>query len=131
MRRISHRRTGAVVVEMAIALPLVVFVLLGSFEVAKANFMRHAARAAAYEGARAGILPGTDASKIQGAVDFVLHTMGVRHGDVVITPNNFNTSTQRVRVEVTIHADRDLFFTPYFFRNATFHGSCELSREVW
>ncbi len=131
MKRPRLRRRGAVLVEMAIALPLVVFVLLGSFEVAKANFMRHAARAAAYEGARAGILPGTDPARIQSAVDFVLHTMGVRHAQVVITPANFDSSTEHVRVEVTIFAAQDLFFTPYFFRDATFFGSCELSREVW
>lgn len=130
--RCAHpSRRGAVVTEMAMALPLVVFVLLASFEVAKAHFMRHAARAAAYEGARAGIVPGTNRADIQNAVDFVLHTMGVRNAEVRITPDNFDSSTTRLRVDITIDANRDLFFTPYFFRDATFTGSCELSREVW
>ncbi len=115
---------------MAIGLSLVLFILFATYELARANFMRHAARAAAYEGARIGILPGTDEAKIREGVDFVLHTMGVRQADVVITPATFDVKTPRVRVDVTIDANKNLFFAPFFMKNARFVGNCELSREV-
>lgn len=131
MKRNSLARRGAVAVEMALTLPLLILLMLASFELAKANFLRHAARAAAYEGARVGILPGATPAKVEEAAQFVMRTMGSRHAQITTTPANLNPSVTRVRVEVTVDTQQDMLFTPYFFRNVTFQGSCELSREVW
>ena len=130
----SHRkrrnRSGATVVELALTLPVLFFVLFVSYELARANLLRHAARAAAYEGARVGILPGTDVEKIESSVEFVLGTIGVRGAKIKVTPNRFDARTPNVRVDVEIDATKNFFFAPYFFRNAKFTGDCELSREI-
>jgi hypothetical protein len=92
--------------------------------------LRHAARAAAYEGARVGILPGTDVDKIESSVRFVLGTIGVHGAEITVTPSSFDARTPFVRVDVEIDAKKNFFFAPFFFRNATFTGDCELSREI-
>lgn len=125
-----HSRSGATVVELAITLPVLFLVLFSSYELARANLLRHAARAAAYEGARVGILPGTSIDQIEKAANFVLGSVGVRAADIVVTPANFQTRTPVVRVDVRIDANRNLLFAPFFFRNAVFAGDCELSREI-
>jgi hypothetical protein len=56
--------------------------------------------------------------------------MGVRDADVVITPATFDRRTPRVRVDVSIEARRNLFFAPFFLKNARFVGNCELTREI-
>jgi hypothetical protein len=61
----------------------------------------------------------------------MLNTMGAQHAQITMTPANLDPNVTRVRVDIAIDAQQDMLFAPYFFRNATFDGSCELSREVW
>ncbi len=117
-------------VELALTLPVLFFVLFASYELARANLLRHAARAAAYEGARVGIIPGTSSNKVKSAARFVLGTIGVRGAKITVTPNSINLDTPEVRVDVEIEARMNFFFAPFFFRDSKFVGDCKLSREV-
>ena len=53
----NSNRRGALTVEVAICLPLLLITLFGLYELSRANMIRHAVESAAYEGARSGILP--------------------------------------------------------------------------
>lgn len=128
--KLKRARSGAAVVELALTLPILFLVLFASYELARANLLRHAARAAAYEGARVGILPGTSADRVKSAAKFVLATIGVRGATVTVTPANIQSRSPNVRVDVVIDAKKNFFFAPIFFRDAKFVGDCELSREV-
>ena len=123
-------RSGVTVVEFALTLPVLFLVLFASYELCRANLLRHAARAAAYEGARIGILPGANTDKIEAAANFVLATVGVRGAKITVTPNDIQASTPQVRVDVEIDAQQNYFFAPFFFRDSKFLGDCELTREV-
>ena len=59
----GRRRVGALAVEVAMCLPILLMVLFGCYEVARANMLVHATESAAYEGARVGIIPGCNSRK--------------------------------------------------------------------
>jgi hypothetical protein len=115
---------------MGLVLPVVFAILFASYELARANLLRHVARASAYEGARVGILPGASAADIRAVVNRSLGTVGVRGADVTITPESIQARSPKVRVDVSIDAAPNFLTAPFFFRGAAFSGDCELSREV-
>lgn len=130
MKRRRQRRSGASAIELALTLPILFFILFAAYESARANLLRHAARSAAYEGARVGIVPGVSAQDVEDTANAILATIGIRNADVTITPTQIQESSPTVRVDVAIDAEDNFFFAPFFFRDAVFAGDCELSREV-
>lgn len=132
-RKRSHSKTdrrGALAVEMALCLPILFTVLFGCFELAHANMLRHASESAAYEGARAGIVPGTTPEKIRTAATGVLRSLGVSNFTVSIVPEVITAETNNVRVEVDVPVRANTLIPAVFFADPTFHGQCELSRET-
>ena len=128
--RLGTRRTGAVTVEMALTLPLLFLFLFGAYELSRANFLRHATRAAAYEGARVGILPGTNETKIREATNFVLQSVGARNATIDVEPTIIERDTRTVKVTVEVPANSNMLFMPMFMRDSIFQGDCELTRET-
>lgn len=132
VRRHSQIRRGAVMVEFALTFPILVILLFGCYEVSRANMLQHAADAAAYEAARAGIIPGATPDRCRQAASFVLRATGVREFTLVITPNTIGRTTPEVSVEVTIPLRENTVMASFFFgRTTTFVGRCELTREVF
>ncbi|GAB5405497.1 MAG: pilus assembly protein [Aureliella sp.] len=122
-------RSGAVAVEFALTLPLLFLMLFGAIELSHANMVFHAAEAAAYEGARAGILPGATATDCEQAAQRVLDISRVRQSDVSVTPSNLDTESTTVVVEVSVVYSRNTIITPLYTDSLVIRRSCELTRE--
>ncbi len=127
--RNNRRRRGALAVEMALTLPVLLLFLFASYEFGRANFLRHAAEGAAYEGARQGIVPGASVSDVQREVEFVLNSIGARDSDITIEPAVLTDDTKTVKVTIEISMARNTFFGKIFTRNLVLVGQCELNRE--
>ena len=127
--RLSSPRRGALTVEMAMCLPVLLLVLFGSYELGRANLMRHACESAAYEGARVGIIPGTDRDKIAAASQFILRTVGVSDYQLTITPSDLSQSTETIEVVVEIPFEANSLIPVTFLKGASFRGTCLLLRE--
>ena len=125
-----NQRTGALTVEMALCFPILLTVLFGCYEMAKANMLVHASESAAYEGARVGIIPGATAAQIEAAAGRVLRSMGITTYSVNVTPNVISVDTQRVEVEIGVPFRDNTMIPPLFVDDPTFRASCELSRET-
>ena len=67
-KRIGSDRTGALTIEVALCLPLLILLLFGCYEICRTSMILHATQSAAYEGARVGIVPGATPDKIEVAV---------------------------------------------------------------
>lgn len=130
-RRTALSRRGAATVELAFCLPIMLLFLFASYELARANMIRHAADAAAYEGARIAILPNATTDRIENAVDFVLSSVGVVDYTVTITPPTLDNSVEKVRVEVAIPFRTNTTVSAFFVNDPNFLGHCELSRETF
>jgi len=126
----GSRRSGVVSVEMAMCLPVLFLLLFGCYEVANANMLHHAAENAAYEAARAGIVPGATAQKCRDQAALILRGMGIQQFNVTVTPGTLQRNTATVIINVDVPLTGNALISPVFFGGVTFHGGCEMIREV-
>jgi Flp pilus assembly protein TadG len=130
----SDKRFGAVAVEFAMCLPLLMLLLLGCVEIAGANMIKHATESAAYEGARIGILPGATQAGVQRSVDQILSSVGAEGATVQVNPQVIvqdGEDVEVIEVVVSVPYARNAWIAPFVIRNdPTFRSSCALRREV-
>ena len=127
----SYRsRTGALSVEVALCLPLLLMVLFGCYEIAHANMLLHATESAAYEGARVGIIPGANKEKVETAAAQILRSVGITNFDIEIKPGKIKKDTPRIEVLVQVPFAKNTLIPTFFFKNPKFKGVCKLTREI-
>jgi Flp pilus assembly protein TadG len=122
-------RTGAVVVEFAIAAPIFFLFMLLAFEFGWLNVMRHTADNAAYEAARTAIVPGATAAEALAKATSILNVVGARNATINITPNNITNSTTAVTVAVDLPMSSNGLITPRFTGNTVLHSVSTLRTE--
>ncbi len=122
-------RSGVATVEFAMTAPLLFMLLYAALELGHANMTFNAVEAACYEGARVGIVPGSNAAECQAAAERILSISKIRGANVTVTPANLNTSTQSVQVRVTVPYAQPAIIPPTFTRLLTINRQCELQRE--
>lgn len=123
-------RNGALTIEVALCLPIMVLLLFGCYEITRTSMVLHATQSAAYEGARTGIVPGATQDEIEASVAFVLRTMGVQNFDVETIPAVIERDTPQLEVVVRVPVSDTLGLPQLFVEDPTFVGTCTLSREV-
>lgn len=129
-RKLKSKSRGAVTVEVALCLPILMTILLGSYELARANMMLHSTESAAYEGARVGIIPGATPEAVRTAASRILSSVGVRTFDIQIFPEVITNTTEEIEVLVTVPFDENLAIPTLFIRDPVFSGTCTLRREL-
>ncbi len=125
----NNRRKGATSVEFALTAPVLFLLLFGAYELSRANLIRHTAEAAAYEGARVGIVPGATSAEIETAANNVLATIGMKNATVSVEPSNLQTETDTVAVTVRVSFADNSLLASQFVGSAPFVRTCELFRE--
>ena len=88
LRQLRRDRRGSALVEFAITIPILLAILLGIFEFARAWNIKQVITNAAREGARAAVVPTATTSQINTAVQNRLTAAGVSGATVQI----FNTT---------------------------------------
>jgi len=127
--RLLSSRRGATVVEFAMTAPLVFLLLFGALELSHANMVFNTTEAAAYEGARQGIVPGASAADCVTAAERILAISRIRGATVSITPPDLRTDTNTIIVSITVPYADNTVVTPTFTRTLQISGACELNRE--
>ena len=127
-RRRPERR-GVVAVEFAITAPIFFLFLLASFEFGWLNVMRHTADNAAYEAARAVVVPGATAAEATAKATSILNVVGARGAKISITPANITASTTEVTVAVDLPMSSNGLITPRFTGKTTLHSQSTLKTE--
>ena len=97
-------RAGSATVEMAICLPLMIVLLLGSIETADLVFLKSVLKSSAYEGARRATAPGQTAAAAQTAATRLLTERGVTSGTVTVSPSVTASTATGTTVCVTVTA---------------------------
>lgn len=128
-RRSKSRRTGAVLVEFAVTLPIVILVFFAAFEFCRAAMVRHTVDNAVYEAARRGILPGATAADVENQADQVLATIGLAGAQVDVTPASIVEGTTEVTVRIQVPLDSNGYVTPVFLGGAVIDRSLTMRRE--
>jgi Flp pilus assembly protein TadG len=124
------RRRGAVAVEFALTASLLFMILFAAIEFMRVNGIVNTAENAAYEGARAGIVPGATAGDVTAAAQSIVRAIGVRNAQVTVLPGTILNDTPEITVTINVPLDANSFIAPRFFRGGTVTKACTLSREV-
>ena len=129
-RRKENNRSGAAVVEFALTASLLFLIIFTAVEFMRVNTIVNSAENAAYEGARAGIVPGATASEAQAAAQAMVSAIGVRGTTVDVQPATIRLDTPQITVTVSVPLDSNSFIAPRFFLGKTLQKTCTLTREV-
>ncbi|MBX3421217.1 MAG: pilus assembly protein [Pirellulaceae bacterium] len=119
-------RRGATTVEFALVVPLILTLFLGAVEITRLNFLRHTAANAAYEGARAAIVPGGTVQEAVTAATNILTMVGAGQGVNV----NAVLNATSVQVTVTVPVNRNSWGVGRFSNGFNIVQACILQREI-
>lgn len=111
---LSHsppQRNAAVVVEMAVVMPIVLTICFGLIEVSRMLMLQHTADAAAYEGARQGMVPGATAAEAVAAAKVLLDADGLKGTTVTVQPDVITESTPVITVAVSIPMSKNTWLS--------------------
>jgi Flp pilus assembly protein TadG len=122
-------RRGAVIVEFALTVPVFLLFLMASFEFGWLNVIRHTADNAAYEAARAAIIPGANAADATAKANSILNIVGARGAKVTITPAVLTTTTEQVTVAIDIPMKANGLIVPRFSGTKTLHSASTMRTE--
>ncbi len=125
----THHRRGATVVEFALMAPIAFLLTFGLIEFSRVNMIRNTAQNAAYEGARAAIIPGGDAAVAKKSAEDVLETIRVKEATVTVTPETITNSTPRISVTISIPLGKNMWLAPSYVTGQSMTRTCELNRE--
>jgi|SRR4051812_48175351 hypothetical protein len=128
-RNVRRSRRGAAAVEFAITAPVFFLFLLAAFEFGWLNVMRHTADNAAYEAARAAMVPGATAADATNKANGLLNIVGARGATVVITPSVITPTTKDVTVAIDIPMNRNGLIVPRFTQKTVLHSESTLRTE--
>ncbi len=103
--------------------------LLAAFEFGWLNVIRHTADSAAYEAARAAMVPGATAAEATAKATSILNIVGTRGAKVSITPATVTPSTKEVTVVVDVPMNRNGLIVPRFTSKTTLHSESTLRTE--
>ena len=125
------RRRAAACVELAICLPIMVALVLGSIEACNMIHSQQALHVGAYEAARVAIQPDRTSADAMQAANNVLASQGVNNATVRITPTEvsaLNPGTQiEVRVTAVINSNR--ISPTFFFTRRNLRAVCVMVKE--
>lgn len=103
--RTNPRRRGMATVELAVCLPVLVVIVLGSIEATNALFLKQRLTASAYEGARKASTPNKTSTDAWNAANDILTQFGVAGGSITVNPSALGTATVAgTQVTVTVTA---------------------------
>jgi len=122
-------RLAAAAVEFAITAPIFILFLLSSFEFGWLNVMRHTADNAAYEAARAAMVPGATSADATARANQLLGAVGARNAKIKITPSKITTSTTEVSVTIDLPMASNSLIVGRFTGKTVLHSESTLKTE--
>lgn len=115
--------------EFALATPIFFLFLLAAFEFGWMNVLRHTADNAAYEAARAAMVPGATAADATAKANALLKIVGARSPKITITPATITTATKDVTVTIDIPMSKNGLVIPKFSKKSVLHSESTLHTE--
>jgi Flp pilus assembly protein TadG len=126
---LRQKRSGAVVTEFALCLPILLLFFFASLEFARVNMIRQSVENAVYEGTRRGIVPGATADNCRDAAQVVLNSIAAVDAVVDVDPSTITDDTEDITVSIDVPINSNSWVAPFFFNGKTVSSSMTLRRE--
>ena len=98
------KRRGVAAAELAVCLPVVVLLVIGTLEACSALFLKQSLTASAYEGVRTALEEGATTTMVQAACNQVLTDRKIQGAKITITPSNIAALNPGDFIDVTVSA---------------------------
>lgn len=118
-------RSGATTVEFAFVVPIIFTLFLSAIEMTRLNFIRHTVANAAYEGARAAIVPNATTEDAIDRAQDLLTDVGCGFGATITAVVNSTGS----EVTVSVPIDQNSWGLGRFTAGVNLSRTCKLSKE--
>jgi Flp pilus assembly protein TadG len=119
----KKKRIGAVAVEMALVIPIVLLVFLGLWEWSRVEMIKHVCKNAVFVGARHGTLPGSTETNTEQKVQDILDIYFVEGATIDAT---IDLGTGASTVNVTVPIDSNVTLGYAFFAGKQFSAEMTL-----
>ena len=128
--RRSDRR-GAAVAELAVCLPLIVLLVIGTVEACTMIYLKQSLTIAAYEGARTALVPGATNSDVTTECQQVITDRGVLGQTILVTPADITAVAPGTYLQVDVSAtcDTNSMLGNWFYAGRTLTGHVEVMKE--
>lgn len=124
-----NTRAGAAIVEFAVTLPIILFLLAALLEFSRVLMLKQTVNSAAYEGARAAVVVGSTPQTARDSVDALMKSTLLKKWVTDIDPLVFDEQTSAVTVRVAVPVEENSWITPFFFRSSVIDSSVTLITE--
>ena len=129
LTRGSECRRAAMLVEIAIVLPIIFLMIAAFLELSRAWMLKQTADSAAYEGARAAIVAGAVPEDGRVAAETLLKSSAIKTWRVSIDPLMIVEDTTHVTVSVNIPVAGNTWIAPFFLKSKEVTSSVTLITE--
>ena len=123
--RPTRNRQGALTVEFAFVVPVLLILFFGGIELTAMNLARQTAGNASYEGARKLIIPGGTAAQAQTEAIRQMNLVGLGSGASVAVSETATTAT----VQVSVPASAVTWGLTGYSLGLTLRQTCTLTKE--
>lgn len=131
MRTVQNVRRGAATVELALCLPLLLMIILGSLEACGMIFVSQSLHEAAYEGARVAVGKEATAALVTSRCQQIITARQVRDASIRISPSDPGTAVRgsSLTITVTAAANTNNVLAPWFYRDRQIEARCTMIKE--
>ena len=123
-RNRSNRRLGTAMVELAVCLPVLVIILIGTVEACRLIQIEQDLSVIAYEGARVGTIPGMSSETAIAQCELMLADRGIVGHAITVEPDAGTLQPgQLLTVTVTVDCDPNSLFGTSLYGGRTIDQS--------
>lgn len=124
-------RRAAAAAELAICLPLIVFLLLASLEACSMIFLDHSLTIASYEGVRVAINYDGNNTDTLARVNQIIDNRGVEDASISLSPSDVSSVPRGNRITVTVSApcNSNAILPLWFYAGRTLSCSTTMVKE--
>jgi len=122
-------RRGATAVEFALTVPILLMLLFAGLELGRMNLIRQTANNAAYETARACVVPGATVADGEAVGTKILGSIGVTGATVDVQPDPILNDTPQVTATVTVPMSNNLWALSFFPATGSVTVTCQINRD--
>lgn len=127
----TRARRAAAAAELAICLPLIVFLLLASLEACSMIFLDHSLTIASYEGVRMAINYDGNNTDTLARVNQIINDRGVEDATITLNPSNVANVDRGNRITISVAApcNSNAILPLWFYEGRTLTSSTTMVKE--